>query len=565
MIWTHHYKEFALEYYPYLTWLDINNDNNTNLIIPDPNYYADASLSAHVRIKMANGKKRVLVSPFGPSSAYVKASFSANGEFVFTLSGHTNIDIWRSYDGSYVATMLLYGKEDFLIIDKDQHYYTTNAELLKNVFIEYEGRVYPAAELDIFQNRPDIILEQLTFINNPELLKFYKNWVSRRQSFAGISSLNNGDRPLVTLNTDELPLATDNSVIDFSFGTSGKESIQKAYLWINNIKTDSINLDGQSVSGSFTTELQKGNNKVQVAVVNKVGLQSFRESFYINYAPSKKSGSGIYGAIIGVSKYSNPIYNLEYAAKDAGDLLGKLRGITNGKLVKLLDNDITASSLDSVAQSFEEITVNDLAIVYLAGHGALDKTGQFFFCTSKTKPEDPATNGISMQQLQSFFKNLKARKRILILDACHSGNTDQLQLAKTDLQKAPGYDSIGLSKRGFRLLKKQSATTISDRNYAEILKQQLLDANNAGGIHVFAATSGAGVAYESAKWGNGIFTSMLIKAIDNMQADENNDKRLDIKELVNFVIRKVKEETQDKQVPESGMITWDNNWIFIDN
>ena len=164
-----------------------------------------------------------------------------------------------------------------------------------------------------------------------------------------------------------------------------------------------------------------------------------------------------------------------------------------------------------------------------------------------------------MEKLQAVFNRIGARKRLLILDACHSGNAAAIQMHP---KGSPGTDTLKLAKRGLNAIRNRASNVVSERNYAEIVKQQLTDVNDETGVIVFSATSGGGAAFESDRWGNGIFTSMLIRALSSDVADENNDKKLQVQELIEYVIRAVNEATNGQQLPESSIITWDRNWIL---
>lgn len=559
--WAHHAGQLKLEYYPHLSMLDLGNENMDEVKKADPNYYADAELSADIRLTAGNGKKIILRSPFGASRGYFKAAFSDDKEFVFSLSGHNYVDIWRSFDGSYLATIMPYGSSDFLVIDKDHYYYTTNPGSLRNLYMQANGKIYPAGELDIFQNRPDTILQSLRFIKNDQLLSFYKEWVTKRQAAAGMMEPDHSKRPKIDINTNTVALATDRPELVFNITTSHGSQLDKAYLLMNHVLTDSLQLSSAAYNQQFKTVLQAGSNKIQVWVKDKTGLQSLKETFYINYEPAVTRNSSITGVAMGVSTYQNEKYNLEYASKDAKDLSEKITALHKGTIQQLLNEKASAQNLHSSGKHLQQLQPDDIAIVYLAGHGALDKKGNFYFCTSQTDLSSPERNGISMQELQSFFSRLKARRRLLILDACHSGNTGLAQQSP-DSSDQPA----SLKGRGNIVIKKQQSTTgnISSRNYAEILKQQLYDAGNSNGVHVFSATSGAGLAYESDAWQNGVFTMMLMKGLENNEADTDKNRQVDLAELVLYVSEEVRSATRGLQAPESTLIKWDNNWVLIE-
>jgi hypothetical protein len=563
--WIQHNGSLRLEYYPHLSMLDMESVDVAGMKVSDPNYYSDVALSAHIRLTGGNGKEIILQSPFGASRAFFKADFSDDSAFVFSIAGHNFIDVWKAFDGTYLATIMPYGNSDFLIIDKDQYFYTTNPAALRNFYLQVNGKMYPAEELDIYQNRPDLILQSLSFIKNEQLLSFYKEWVQRRQQAAGTDQADPSQRPSVTLNTGTIPLASNRPHLPFNFSVTHNQKLSKAYLQINNILTDSISLAGLQMQATFTAHLQRGSNKIQVLVKDKNGLQSLKETFYINYEAGTSMSSRVAGVAMGVSKYENEKYNLQYAAKDAQDLSERINSFEKATIVQLLDDKATAKNLQAIGKQLGQLQPDDIVVVYLAGHGALDSKGHFYFCTPATDLSSPEMNGISMQELQSFFNQFRARRRLLILDACHSGNSNPFNMAQTTNDSSLTQPNQ-LKSRGNILINKslKRVPNISSRNYAEILKQQLYDAGTTNGVQVFSATSGAGLAYESDKWKNGIFTMMLLKGLEKDASDYDRNKKIDLQELVSFVSELVLQSTRGLQSPECTLIKWDNNWVLIE-
>ena len=56
---------------------------------------------------------------------------------------------------------------------------------------------------------------------------------------------------------------------------------------------------------------------------------------------------------------------------------------------------------------------------------------------------------------------------------------------------------------------------------------------------------------ESGAWKNGVFTSTIIQALQDPNADANKDGKLNVEELQNYVTNKVAEQTNGEQKPSS--------------
>ena len=151
----------------------------------------------------------------------------------------------------------------------------------------------------------------------------------------------------------------------------------------------------------------------------------------------------IHAIMIGVDDYKDESLQLKYAAKDANDLqlalqlaaknyfniddtnrvffynltintegetgTKDIRGITpdRGNIIKTLQNIEKTSKPE------------DIILLFFAGHGEIVEKEQLLLLTVESTRDN--FQGIRMNELLSFMNEIPAGKRILILDACHSG------------------------------------------------------------------------------------------------------------------------------------------------
>ena len=94
-----------------------------------------------------------------------------------------------------------------------------------------------------------------------------------------------------------------------------------------------------------------------------------------------------------------------------------------------------------LAQIGTKAKANDILLIFFSGHGVMNGTDnkkQFYFLTTEASTESAvsavADVGISTAELTEWIKpaNIKAQKRILILDACNSGQAinDMVKVGK---------------------------------------------------------------------------------------------------------------------------------------
>jgi len=170
----------------------------------------------------------------------------------------------------------------------------------------------------------------------------------------------------------------------------------------------------------------------------------------------------------------------------------------------------------------------DLVILFFAGHGSPespDDTKNLFLLPYDTKYNSITTTGFPMWDIETAFKRfIRAKKVIVLADACHSGGVgESFDIARRSNKAAKdNLISAGL----------QNLSTISD------------------GICVISASDDKQFSQESRKWGggHGVFTYFLLKGL-NGDADYNKDKRVTLGEMIPYLSEKVRRETKNAQSP----------------
>ena len=151
------------------------------------------------------------------------------------------------------------------------------------------------------------------------------------------------------------------------------------------------------------------------------------------------------------------------------------------------DHDLLPEK-NSIKKVLEEIgqkaTANDILFIFLSGHGVMEGEGKklFYYMTADAADFDAyAVAGISTTELTEWIKpqNIKAQKRILILDACHSG--------------AAVAESKGITR--------------APSNFN-------LDAIAGTGQLVISSSKSDQVSWESKRYANGVFTAKLMQALE---------------------------------------------------
>ncbi|MCW3786449.1 caspase family protein [Plebeiibacterium sediminum] len=224
---------------------------------------------------------------------------------------------------------------------------------------------------------------------------------------------------------------------------------------------------------------------------------------------------------IGINDYENSeIVDLDYAAKDASDFVEIMKA-SNHDLYKevksksLLNSEATKEAiLDGLSWIESSCTQDDVAIIFIAGHGGVDNRDGYYYFPYGANPNSLRSTCVPYTEFNrtlSILLNDLGTKALFLTDACHSGGG----------------------------IKTRSATVSS-------VVHDLTSTED--GAFSFASSTGAQKSMEDSKWENGAFTEALLEGISG-KADADGDRVITILELINFVTGEVKNLTGNQQTP----------------
>jgi WD40 repeat protein len=226
----------------------------------------------------------------------------------------------------------------------------------------------------------------------------------------------------------------------------------------------------------------------------------------------------LYILAIGVSLYQDKNLTLQFAAKDAKDFAQALEkqkgGLYRDVKVRLLtDAQATRDEvMDGLDWIQKETTAKDVAMVFMAGHGTNDQTGNYYFLPANVDTEKLKRTGVVFSDIKNTLNSL-AGKALFFMDTCHSGNVMGSRRAQTDITG---------------------------------MVNELASAEN--GVVVFASSTGKQYSLEDISWGNGAFTKALVEGLSG-KADYTGKGKITINMLDLYISEKVKELTRGQQTP----------------
>jgi hypothetical protein len=294
--------------------------------------------------------------------------------------------------------------------------------------------------------------------------------------------------------------------------------------------------------------------------MNNLGLESFRYPLYVQYQPEKPIVSNTYYIGIGVDSFASSTFNLQYCVKDVNDLGNLLANDKNTKTIILKNNEVTKENVLQLKKILQQTTEQDKVIISCSSHGLLDKNNNFYLAMNDVDFNHPEQNGLAYEDLQGLLDGIPARKKLLLLDACNSGENE-----KSDNNGLANSKDLAI-KQGAKGVEIESVSDSSQnkKNSFETMMELFVNVNNQTGATVISAAGGKQSALEgSAVYvngkpiSNGAFTFSILEYLTQHQNDKNT---LTVNKLKQYAEQRVTEITEGKQKPTSRQETMEVDW-----
>jgi WD40 repeat protein len=279
--------------------------------------------------------------------------------------------------------------------------------------------------------------------------------------------------------------------------------------------------EGQKVVKTYAVEMVNETNEFRVKVINFQKIESRPDILNIDYTGDIIATSTLHILAVGINKYQNSAYNLNYAQPDAASFIDKIQ--QTGKNIFKSINPIEIydenATKDNIVAAFKSIMLKakpeDVFLFYYAGHGTLDEEHNeeyYLVPTDITKlygdPTQLQAKGISATELKGFLTQVKSQKQIILMDACHSGGA--------------------LKTLGVR------AAATDEKAIVQLARSS--------GVVMIASSGSKQFATEFDQLKHGVFTYVLLEALDG-KAD-NGDKKITVNELKFYMEERVPELTK---------------------
>lgn len=328
-------------------------------------------------------------------------------------------------------------------------------------------------------------------------------------------------------------------------------SYEKIYTVINAESANIIQTVTASTTGKVVTldlekrdrfHLRPGKNVVEISATDN-RRQQYYASFVIiagtrslrSPAPrvSYQFGGRNYALVVGVSRYKfheGGLNDLRYADADARSIIGFLKtaaGFKDSDISYLENEHATVENVRAAVDLFlQRARENDLVFLFVASHGAQDPFDpkNLYLVLHDSKVTDMPGTALNMIELQTLFTSrLRAKRMVILIDACHSGGVGVRQ--ESSARQLERLENNTFSVYAEKLFNEEGQALLTSSDINEISEE----GENWGG-------------------GHGVFTWSLLEGLQGL-ADGNHDRVVTTGELFDFVSTKVREQTNSRQNP----------------
>ncbi|MFZ4770049.1 MAG: caspase family protein, partial [Ferruginibacter sp.] len=278
-----------------------------------------------------------------------------------------------------------------------------------------------------------------------------------------------------------------------------------------------------------------------------------RMPLIVNYTPAIKQKEKTHFIGIGIDEFAEKQHNLQYSAKDIRDITKKLKEKYKEDIIidTLFNENVTTSNVKALKAKLLQSSENDKVIIAYSGHGMLSKDYDYYLSTYSVNFENPEQNGLPYEELENLLDSIPARKKLLLIDACHSGEVDKEEMEKINGFAADTTKTQGA--KGVKPLVMPGSKKMGMKNSFELMQELFVNVGKSTGATIISAAAGTQFALERGDLKNGVFTYAILEAMKNHSS-------LKISELKKIVGERVEELTKGLQRPTSRNETIAVDW-----
>jgi WD40 repeat protein/uncharacterized caspase-like protein len=460
-------------------------------------------------------KNRTPLESFGNQGHYIRSgALSPDATWVATATSFGAAYIWDAKNNTPSSTLLaLYDSNDWLAVSQ-AGWFDGTEDAWKTAMWRYGEKPTEIVPLELFFEQyytpgllSNMIARRLTSrAAKLDFSRLYQPSLGLTLEPVGVNS----DTPEPIRRTLEQLQASNTMVtervrtIDIQIDSSSDPDagVKGVRLFRNGIliKTwkENITLDRTGHANlSLPVTIEAGENHFRAYAYTDSSIKSEDASLVVTGSKDLGRLGQVYLLVIGINNYSNRNLQLRYAVPDAEEVVSEvgivsrwkefskvnILSLLNGEArkqgilaaLKTLAGNINPVPTDhpSSVERFEQIGPEDILFIYFAGHGFSDNN-HFYFILPSYNPQVDLINGgstdldeirrnsISDTELSEALEPLDARRIVLIVDACESGQALGERAETTGPMNSFTFGHLAFDKGMYVLTASQATQTAGE-------------------------------------------------------------------------------------------------------
>lgn len=554
-----------------------DHDNVIGAIIARPNddLYAIAYLNGRVEVRKFSDQSIIFKQKLH-NGFVTELLFSPKQNWLISAGWDKQLVItdYKASKQIAKAVNLFAGGSSGIGLFTPENYYMVPANNVSGLHYVEDLNTYSFKQFDYRFNRPDKVLQKLGSADTALINSYKKAYEKRIKKLVIDTTLFTGNYSVPVADFSNRALISfeqkDNKLALTIKGFDKNVALDRLNVWVNEVPIyglKGISLKSRKsfqVDTTITLVLSFGNNKIETSVININGIESYRLPLNVNYVPDSKPLAKMHFVGIGINEFAQRDHNLQWSVKDIRDLAIRLQEKygANIEIDTLFDSKVTKENILALKAKLKDSEVDDKVIIAYSGHGLLSSEYDYFLSTYNVDFNRPEKNGLAYDSFEDLVDDIPARQKLMLIDACHSGEVDKEELLKlsqsqeklvsTGIQSSAEGDADETSK-GVKVTNLSKNSKLGMKNSFELMQELFANIGKGTGATIISAAGGMQFALEKNSLKNGVFTYSILEYM-------KQQKTSGIKELKDKVNARVVELTAGMQQPtsrsENNVIDW---------
>jgi WD40 repeat protein len=396
----------------------------------------------------------------GHAGTVYSLALTADGKWLASASADGSVIVWNYETSKRLSTLIsLQGSDDWLVA-APEGFFDGSPPAWDQMLWRFGNNTFNVKPIEVFFNEfysPGLLANLLKGEKLPTTSDISNK--DRRQPIVKIS-LADGTVSSASVSQRRVKIKLKVSEIPPSDGYPTGSGARDVRLLRNGSLVKFWSGDVLEKSGETeletTVSLVAGQNLLTVYGFNNENIKSSDARLVVNNTENLKRRGVFYIISVGVAKYENPRFNLNYIERDATEFSRELQikqteldRYERIEVVTLFNEDATKSNIiaaikklagiDDAAENFPPVLKKlrkaepeDTIALFYSGHGT-SQNDHFYLLPfdlgyrDASKPLDAKTlqkvlaNSISDVELEQSFRDIDAGQILLVIDACNSG------------------------------------------------------------------------------------------------------------------------------------------------